>query len=101
MTKNMTLRLPDDLDSLLRSSAAKNKVSKHELIINTLYAQFDSEYDADMVLGWFKMDKVADIDLDSDCPGCASRDFIDEIWFGITGANQIIGPFCSSCADSE
>ena len=97
----MTLRLPVDLDSLIRSAAAEKKISKHEFIIKSLYSVFDSGYDADMVLAWFKADRFADLDPNSECPGCEGREFIDTIWFGVTGALQLVGPFCSSCADSE
>lgn len=104
-TKDTMIRnVPSETINCIDEYAKVVGKSRNELMVEVLtkYAStLDLAYDPDMVLAWIEADRFADLDPNSECPGCESREFIDAIWFGVTGALQLIGPFCSSCADSE
>ena len=51
------------------------------------------------VVGWLRLDRVGELDVDEPCPECGLP--MDEVWAGLLDNGQWVGPRCPLCAATE
>jgi len=98
MTRNFTLRLPEELAQQLDALRPTGQ-SQQGQIINILDG-YVGDYDPGLVLGFIELIE-GEIDAKAICPEC-HMEFGDKgVWLGFTADLQPFGPICEICATTK
>jgi hypothetical protein len=102
-TVNFTLRLPKSLDALVAQAASAQSQSKHQFVIDALWAAVTpaSDLDPNLVIGFVEL-TGGEVATDVDCLECGQPLERPHIGFIVGSVRPLpFGPICWRCASTE
>lgn len=94
MTKNFTLRLPEDLVEKL--DALRQPGQSRQAQIVKILSEYTEDFDPGLVLGFVEL-VGGEIDPETECPECGQPFADTGVWLGFTGDLRAFGPVCGLC----